>query len=177
MRTGLVTAAATAVLLGACGRTASGLDAPVATTAPPTSSTTTTLATPAEPAPLHIGEKAQTRDGNSVSVLSWEQPVEGTAVEPGPGQEYGSAEAEICAGRRGAPRVSPESFAVELTDGTRRGRTYFGPREPALSGGSLAAGECVRGWLTFEVPRGQRPAYVVFKGSSQVRWLAGGRLP
>lgn len=140
----------------------------------PTASSSTTT-TDAGPAPLLIGEGTTTRDGNVVKVVSYHQPVPAGAVEPDPGMEYGAVEVEICAGRRGAPRVTPDGFSVELPDGTRRGRSRFGPREPALAEANLGPDECVRGWVSFEVPANERPVHVVFSGSSVVRWGAGGR--
>ncbi|MGH9178372.1 MAG: hypothetical protein ACRD0N_07450 [Acidimicrobiales bacterium] len=184
----VATLAGIALALGACGSTA-GPDQPAALSAPTTGrATTTTTAAPAagggagtttstSPAapPLRMGEDGTTRDGNTIRVLTYHQPLDGTVLEAGAGQEFAAVEAEICAGRRSAPRVSPDSFKVELADGTRRGRSYFGPKEPELDDTSLPSGQCVRGWISFEVPEGKRPAFVVFQGSSVIRWSAGGR--
>lgn len=178
--------AGAALALGACGSTA-GPDQPAAlstpTTARPSTTTssvpaaggsTTTSTSPPGP-PLRIGDDGTTRDGNTVRVLTYQQPVAGTVLEAGAGDEFAAVEAEICAGRRAAPRVSPDSFKVELSDGSRRGRSYFGPKEPELADTSLPSGQCARGWISFEVPEGKRPAFVVFQGSTVLRWSAGGR--
>ena len=90
--------------------------------------------------------------------------------------EFAAIEAEICAGRRAPARATAEGFRIEMVDGSRRGRSFLGPKEPALTGDRLVPGACVRGWVNFEVPQGRRPAYVVYQGSSLVRWAAGGRL-
>lgn len=142
-----------------------------------TTSTTsaTTSTTAPDPAALTIGQRSRTKEGNEVEVTAFVQPVSAGVLEPDPGKEFAAAEAQICAGPRGARRVTPEAFKVEMPDGTVRGRSYFGPKEPLLADTRLAGGACVRGWLNFEVPEGQRPAYVVFQGSSVVRWRAGVR--
>ncbi|HET7487780.1 MAG TPA: hypothetical protein VFJ85_07620 [Acidimicrobiales bacterium] len=163
------------LLLGACGTRSNALDAPASTTTTtqPAASTTTAVG---ETPPLALGQPGKTRDGNTIRVLSWVQPVASSGpLEPDLNQVYAAAEIEICAGRRGAPRVSPEVFAVQLEDGSSRGRTYFGPQQPELGDAKLVADQCVQGWVNFEVPSGHRPSYVVFKGSSHLRWLAGGR--
>ena len=171
----------------ACGSTA-GPAQPASISAPTTvrAATTTSLATAAGTGgatssttapgpPLRLGQEATTRDGNKVRVLTYQQPVPAALLEADAGKEFAAVEAEICAGGRAAPRVTPDSFKVELPDGTRRGRSYFGPKEPVLADAKLASGECARGWVSFEVPEGERPAYVVFQGSTMVRWSAGGR--
>jgi hypothetical protein len=50
-------------------------------------------------------------------------------------------------------------------------------REPGWrTAGNLFAGDCVRGWVTFQVPAGQRPAYIEWKsgdlggGGGPLRW-------
>jgi hypothetical protein len=45
-----------------------------------------------------------------------------------------------------------------------------GGRQPALTATSVAPGECARGWLTFDVPAGQTPRYLVFSSSSTIYW-------
>lgn len=169
---GLLVSAAT---FTACTSGTATVDQDVAARPATSSSAAVTTTTDPGPAPLLIGEGAPTRDGNVVKVVTYHQPVPAGAIEPDPGMEYGAIEVEICAGRRGAPRVTPDGFSVELPDGTRRGRSRFGPREPALAEASLGPGECVRGWVSFEVPTNERPVHVVFSGSSVVRWGAGGR--
>jgi hypothetical protein len=179
--------AGAALALGACGSTAgpnqpaalstptTGRPSTTTTAAPAASGGSTTSSTSPPGPPLRIGENGTTRDGNTIRVLSYQQPVAGTVLEAGAGQEFAAVEAEVCAGRRSVPRVSPDSFKVELTDGSRRGRIYFGPKEPQLADTSLPTGQCARGWISFEVPEGKRPAFVVFQGSSVIRWSAGGR--
>lgn len=168
-----VTATAAAVVLSSCGAGGGagiydGL-APVTTSTVPTRPSTAPDRTA-----LRIGEQSDTREGNVVKVISYEQPVPPALLEAQPGMEYGAAEVEMCAGRNGARRVSAEAFRVEMADGTEHGRTFFGPSEPAFVDVRLAPQACARGWLNFEVPKGIRPAYVAFRGSTVARWRANG---
>lgn len=171
MRNGPVTAAL-ALLLGACGG-GGGADDDAARATTTTRVATSTTAP--DPNALRLGERSETREGNVVRMLAFEQPLRPGVIEPAVGMEFAAVEAEICAGPRGAQRVSPEAIHLELADGSRRGRSFFGPKEPALAETRLAGGDCVRGWVNFEVPEGERATHVVFAGSSVVRWTAGGR--
>lgn len=159
------------VALSACTSPAVQRDEIVKATTSTLSAATSTTAP--DPGALTMGQRSRTKEGNEVEVTAFVQPVSAGVLEPDPGKEFGAAEAQICAGPRGARRVSPESFKLEMADGTVRGRSYFGPKEPQFADARLEGGACVRGWLNFEVPKGQRPAYVVFQGSSVVRWNAG----
>ena len=162
---------AAAVLLSACSASASASR----TEQRPTTSVATSR-TSVDPGALRIGQRAETSEGNVVHLLTYQQSVPPAVVEPDPGMEFAAIEAEICAGQRAPARATAEGFQIEMVDGSRRGRSFFGPKKPALTGDQLAKGACVRGWVNFEVPQGKRPAYVVFQGSSLVRWAAGGRL-
>lgn len=167
-------AALTAVVgVSACSPPAVQREQLVKATTSTTSATTST--TIPDPMALTLGQRARTKEGNDVEVVAFVQPVTAGVLAADPGKEFAAAEAQICAGPRGARRVTPESFKVEMPDGTVRGRSYFGPKEPLLDDARLAGGACVRGWLNFEVPKGARPAYVVFQGSSVIRWRAGVR--
>lgn len=138
-----------------------------------TSTAPATSTTAPDPAALRLGQRTTTREGNDVEVTAFVQPVSPGVLQPDRGMEFAAAEARICAGPRGARRVTAESFRIEMADGTTRGRSFLGPKEPALTEARLGGGECVRGWVNFEVPEGERPAHVVFQGSSVARWNAG----
>ena len=163
---------AAAVLLTACSASANASRREGRTT----TSVATSRRTSVDPAALRIGQKAETTEGNVVQLLTYQQSVPPTVLQPEPGNEFAAVEAEICAGPRAPTQVTGEGFRVEMADGSRRGRSFLGPKEPVLTEAQLAPGACVRGWVNFEVPQGTRPAYVVFQGSSLARWTAGGRL-
>ena len=154
--------------LAACG----GTSTPVAEIARPTTTAAALRVRPTNPDPaaLGLGATFTTREGNTVRVIAYDQPVRAKVLEPEVGMEFAAVEAEICAGRRGAPRVSPDRFVLEMPDGTRRARSYLGPKEPVLQDTQLSGEACIRGWMNFEVPQRQRPSHVVFQGSSLGRW-------
>lgn len=164
-----------AVLLAGCATGAGPSEQAVTTTAAVVATTATTGFTAPEPPTLRLGEKFTTSDGNTVLVHIYQQPVPATAIEADPGNQFAAVEVEVCAGKRGIPRATADSFRLELVDGTRRGRSFFGPKEPRFADAKLPPGECARGWVNFEAPVDERPAYVVFQGSSVGRWSAGGR--
>lgn len=168
---GAGTGVAVALMLTSCGGTAPPRDTAVRAT---TSTTAAVPTTAPDPNALVIGAPFKTEEGNTVTVLTFQQPVRGDAVEADAGREFAAVEAEVCAGRRSA-RVTPGRFALEMADGTRRSRSYFGPKEPEFPDAQVTANQCVQGWVSFEVPEGERPSYVVFDGSSLGRWSTARR--
>ena len=79
--------------------------------------------------------------------------------------------------RLGGQAVSANSynFQLQMPDNTRRQPAYG--KEPALSYTNLNPDDCVRGWITYEVPAGVRPVYIVFdtggspsSGAQQLKW-------
>lgn len=163
---GVGAAAAAALLLASCVSDPPSREAAVRVTTSTTAAVTTTAP---DADALAIGSPFTTGEGNTVQVLTFQQPVRGDAVEADAGREFAAIEAEVCAGRRSA-RVTPARFALEMADGSRRARSYFGPKQPELPEAQVVAKQCVRGWVSFEVPEGERPSYVVFDGSSLGRW-------
>lgn len=165
---GVGAGAAVAVVLAACSTTAQSTgDIAVRETTSTTAAGASTTAP--DPDSLAIGSRFTTEEGNTVQVHTFQQPVQGDVVGASAGREFAAIEAEVCAGRRSA-RVTPARFVLEMADGSRRARSYFGPKEPQFPEGPVMANQCVRGWVSFEVPEGQRASYVVFDGSSLGRW-------
>lgn len=131
------------------------------------------------PQNLNVGQSGTS--GNSrVTVYAWEQPAavpSNRAIAPDPGNEYGAADVEVCATETAVEPVqaSTFNFAVVGPDNVRH-TAEPSWREPALASTALYAGDCVRGWNTFEVTAGQRPAFVewgnTFGGTGNVplRW-------
>lgn len=137
-----------------------------------TTTVATSRTTGVDPEALRIGQKAETIEGTVVELVSYQQSVPSTVVQPDRGKEFAAIDVEVCAGPRSPAQVTAEGFRVEMADGSRRGRSFLGPKEPVLAEARLAPGACMRGWVNFEVPQGTRPAYVVFEGSSLARWVA-----
>jgi hypothetical protein len=55
---------------------------------------------------------------------------------------------------------NPYFFALQMPDNTRVQPTV-GVVKPALNAAELPLGECLRGNVSFEVPQGQTPSYVL----------------
>lgn len=95
-------------------------------------------------------------------VYSYEQPVApGRLFTPKAGMEYGVADVEYCAGTKKAS-YNVFDWKVQTPD-NRQYSPSIGARDPSLSSGEIPpGGGCVRGFVTFEAPIGQKPAAVVF---------------
>jgi hypothetical protein len=125
--------------------------------------TTTTKAPP--PETFGIGSRVETSRGNFITLHAYEQPVVPPEFfEPESGQEYAAADVEFCAavdppestGSSTYP-VNPFDFELVMGDNTRR-QADMGVKEPTLNHTEVAVGDCVRGWVTYQVPAGIRPA-------------------
>lgn len=129
-----------------------------ATTEPP--ETTTSTATPGR---ATVGDRIETDVGTLVQVHSYEQPVPAPDefTTPQPGHEWAVIDVEACAGPTdddtGLRSVNPFDFELLMPDNTRFGAD-LPVREPALNHVDLPyAGDCARGFVSFQVPAGQRP--------------------
>jgi hypothetical protein len=130
----------------------------------PPQATTTTSA----PKGSALGATLKTPNGNSLTVYSYEQPATGLNqfLQPQqPNDEFAAIDVQGCAGTSAAS-LNPFDFNLQMPDNTRREPTYG--KDPALHSTDLTPGDCVRGWVTFEVPAGTRATSVVYsaRGSS-----------
>lgn len=131
----------------------------------PASSTTTTPALRANA----LGTEIRTALGNTVTVYAYEPlPMERSFPTPSAGNGYAAVEVGGCVST-GSEGPDPQYFDLVLPDWSRL-RPTFALKQPALRATRLAVGECIRGWITFEVPTSTRPQAVVFNASSLVRW-------
>jgi hypothetical protein len=99
------------------------------------------------PAGLKVGDTAHTPAGNTVTFHAWD------ATLP-------AADVEMCAGSGGPAAYNPLYFQLQLADNTRADPNLAGPKAPSLPSGTLAPGQCVRGWVSF-VPSSERPVALV----------------
>ncbi len=120
---------------------------------------------------LSIGDTATFANGSSVTLYSYTSPVQSDnpLKQPQAGNQFAAIDVEGCAGNTEVTNESGEArefvfspffFTLEMPDGTRLQRT-ISVVEPALSTVNLQTGDCVRGSVTFEVPQGVTPRYVV----------------
>jgi len=112
-----------------------------------------------------------TNDGGSVTVSAVEDNVSaGRLFGAGPGQKYVAAEVKGCSGpHEKSLTFDPSYFMLKLDDGTMRDH---GPaaKKPELEGGTVPAGKCLSGWVTFTVPDGAVATAVLYDGSSRLTW-------
>jgi hypothetical protein len=116
-----------------------------------------------------------------VTVHAYEQPATGLNQYQNPetaGDEFSAADVELCATGGQALSANPFNFELQMPYNARR-QPSFG-KEPGLNATNLTAGDCVRGWVTFEVPAGVRPSYLVYNvpglpssGAQPLKWAVG----
>jgi hypothetical protein len=119
-----------------------------------------------------IGDKITVGDdGGSVTVTAVEDNVSaGRLFGAGQGQKYIAAEVKGCSGPKEKDlSFEPGYFLLRLDDSTMHDH---GPpaKKPSLDGGTVPAGRCLSGWVTFTVPDGALPTAVIYDGSSRLKW-------
>lgn len=126
-------------------------------------------------ADLMVGETARTSAGNEVTVHSYESVAPADTFQPKPGFEFQAADVEGCAGPdiEGSAGFNPFDFALQMPDNTRL-QSDIGVKEPPLNDTTLTPGDCVRGWVTFQVPEGETPTSVIYTASSIIKWAVEG---
>lgn len=123
-----------------------------------------------------MGETASTDVGNDITVHSYEYVPPTDIWQPEPGFEYNAADIEACASPdlKGSADFNPFDFGLQMPDNTRL-QPHVGVKEPALNLTTLPPGDCVRGYVTFQVPQGGTPAYVIFSARSTIiKWAVQG---
>jgi Domain of unknown function (DUF4352) len=100
-------------------------------------------------------------------VHTFESPIAGGEFsEPEPGNVFAAIDVEACAGPNqpeGTWDVNEFDFILAFPDNTRRDPAFAGI-EPAFTFSSLRAGDCIRGFISFEVPEEQGPTSVLYEG-------------
>ena len=126
---------------------------------------------PARDPRLVLGDTATTADnGTTLAVLSYESPVTVKDTEPDRGFEFSGIEVKGCAGpdsENSLMHIGPDAFVLRLPDGDRLQPEEFGGKakvkEPALESMNPLPGECGRGFVTFQTPKGERPELVLYE--------------
>lgn len=75
-------------------------------------------------------------------------------TEPEPGNVWNVFDVEVC-NKSQEPNDNYSNslrFEIAMSDNTRA-QVEFTGKEPSLHSGVLVPGECIRGWLTFELPQ------------------------
>lgn len=176
LNAGLIVASiALAILVVACGGTGSSL--PQASLVP-TSATASAAPspTPTNENTFHVGDKVETALGNFFTVHQVIVPYQQTGeftFPASPGFEWAIVDVEACAGSHPAPNltINPFQVAIQMMDNTRV-QPGAPVMEPALNNTVLAGpGDCVRGWISYQVPSSVAIRYVVDSYTTPIiRW-------
>lgn len=113
---------------------------------------------------VKVGETATFEDSSTLTVHSL-QPFQATNQfnQPKPGNRHVAADVEGCAGPKRQSAMNPFFFQIQLSDNTRESAgATFGGAEPQLDHVDLLDSDCVRGWVTFEIPNDKDPTYITF---------------
>ena len=121
-----------------------------------------------------VGDKVMVGDdGGSVTVSAVEDNVSaGRLFGAGEGNKYIAAEVKGCSGPN-ERKISfePAYFLLRLDDGTVHD-PGAPAKKPSLEGGTIPAGKCLSGWVTFTVREGALATAVIYDGSSRLTWTA-----
>jgi hypothetical protein len=176
-----------AIMLVACGG-GDVVDRGTRVTTEPTSEASSPSASPSatssplpSPAPspspntFSFGDTVESATGNQVTVYRWDTDVN-WPIEARPGKVLSQIEAKFCVGPN--PPQSYDvgalhlAFSLEMPDHARiasESQGYNGDEFLVQTNLMLGAGECARGLVIFQSPKGKRPDYVVFSSSSVIK--------
>ena len=172
---------ATCLAFGAaCSPTEDTSQSSSATTRAAAVTATTVATTPTTAVPVPVVGEAITSALGTMTVYSVDYPIVGTESAlriKDPDTDFAVADIQICP--TSTLDASPTDFQIQTTD--NRTWTFWnvqiGVREPNLTQvlfADIAAGTCVRGWLTFQIGAGATPKTVIYAPSSgrPPRWSA-----
>lgn len=134
---------------------------------------------------LVVGDTATTTDdGGTLVVLSYESPLSLEGVKADPGSVYSAIEVKGCDGPssgRDLMSVGPNAFTLRLQDGTSVQPEGFGSemevKRPALQSMNPPPSGCDRGFVTFQVPRNERPDLIVFEEQFVLKSAIAWKIP
>lgn len=112
-----------------------------------------------------------------ITVHSYKTPVASTNRynRPEAGNILAAIDVQECAGPAGE-KFGPESPArfdwqLILPDGSLEGPAFADVQQPQLVAKPLKGGDCIRGWVTFEVPTSGTPRFVAYDNAKlSARW-------
>jgi hypothetical protein len=98
-------------------------------------------------------------------------------LSPTAGNQLGAADVQVCQSPHPSSAAvadypfGPSDFEVQLAT-NRRADSSFGGPEPGLNSTTLAPSECVRGWVTFSIPKTEAPSNLLFNpvGTTLLKW-------
>ena len=140
-------------------------------TAAPTTAAAPPSTSPSPAGPAKLGVPIVHPNGHAdATVLTYRQPIEPGVDNFTPGMDWTAAEVRVCIRQAGAGpnTVSQAPWALIFKDGSviqpsyATGSGFPHPEYPVGDDRIVPAGRCVKGWISFEVPKGQRPALVSY---------------
>jgi hypothetical protein len=187
-RTAAAVAAALIVTLAGCGGSTEPAKPEAAATAPVAKAATTSAPAPTPAQPLSVGKAyawtAESEEGDSavsVTVLGYTQPARGfdfpTTSLGVKDPEWVTVEIKACVASGVTVTFSQGPWTLAFPDDTRVPAPVVGgaglpSNTLAYEGAPVAVGDCVRGTVPFAVPKGQRPAQIIYgpSGAEPVKW-------
>jgi hypothetical protein len=154
-----------AIALSACGPlgSSSPTSTPTTTATPTPIPTATPIPTPT-PLPYHsLGDSVGTDAGFAMLVGSF-YPRATLPFSWDESKVYSAIGVSACAYSTNPSTVlfNAPNFALEMTDHTRWGSTSFPAQQPDVGQAHLAPSGCVAGFVTFDYPPDETPAFVIF---------------
>ncbi len=133
--------------------------------------------TPPRASSLSVGDTGLAGLGNMLTVHAYETGVTDEFFEPDPGNEFVAIDVEGCTRNdlEEPASLNPFDFQLQMPPNTRL-VADIGIKEPVLNATTLFAGDCVRGWVTFQVPQGITPQFIIFEtfdadfNPVQIKW-------
>jgi hypothetical protein len=123
-----------------------------------------------------IGETVSLESsGAKITVHGYESPVSPPSwfQNLSPGHELLAIDVEAYAGSNPEDYLNhfqQSDFKLQMLDSTRL-RPALAAKEPAFLNYPLAPNDDIRGWITFEVPEGEKPKFVVYSRTrSVIKW-------
>jgi hypothetical protein len=145
--------------------------APATPATPATPGTPANPGTPATPAPANPNTPAKFKVGDVIALDDFTLQVnavdlnvtsDNTFLKPDAGNKYIAADVKVTNKSSSSTYISSFSFDVKDAEGFNYDADIFDIKEPALPSKSIANGDSVRGWVTFEVSQKSKSLELVF---------------
>ena len=166
MKALIATVGVTLVLVG-CGSDKSDTGTSAGTIAPNRQANSASTVPTANPTKsFAMGEKADV-DGGTVQVSAYDAGFSDpdSKEKPQLGNVFAAVEARVCA-RGQTLYIENDHFRLEFPDG--RSVTRRSPVKVPLLQSTVHDGQCSTGWVSFEIPENQKPAWSRYK--TDYRW-------
>jgi len=120
---------------------------------------------------LAVGESADFPDRTvTVHAVSTTPATTPETVKPRRAKQFAAADVEVCAKEQ--IRENIFDFELGTSDNRRQLGSTRGAQPPFGATDNIAPGDCVRGYITYEIPQEATPTYVHYDGpqDERARW-------